>query len=145
MQFLPADAYQYLHMMSGMGIPMPSGTQDMAEYEEWVQDHSKRQNEMSAVPAGTQTSFYLILAFPQGDFADKLDIHEKYPMYIPATGTSPPILGVFADEKQAKIKMEADDENVHVMYKFKVPGVSGIQWFLETMAEHGLLEPVTGN
>jgi hypothetical protein len=144
MQFIPADAYQYLHMMSGMGIPMPSGSQAIAEYGEWVSQHNSSASSTPA-PAGTQASFYFVLAFPQGDFADKLEIHEKYPMFVPATGTFPPILGVFADEKQAKIKMEEDDTNVHLLYKCKVPGASGIQHFLELLAENGMLETVTGN
>lgn len=142
MQFIPADAYQYLHMMSGMGIPLPSGSQEMAEYSEWVSQHN---SSTSPAPAGTSTSFFFVLAFPQGDFADKIDIHEKYPMFVPATGTFPPILGVFADEKDAKVKMEEDDTRVHLMYKCRVPGASGIQHFLELLAENGMLETVTGN
>jgi hypothetical protein len=141
MQFIPDNAYQYLYMMSGMGMPVPSGVQEMAAYDEWATQYK---SVMTPPAAGTQASFYFVLAFPQGDFADRLDIHEKYPMYIPASGTHPPILGVFADESQAKIRMEEDDTNVHVLYKCRVPGASGIQHFLELMASNGMLETVTG-
>lgn len=143
MQFIPDNAYEYLYMMSGMGMPVPSGVQERAAYEEWV----SRYNLAAPTPTamGSQTNFYFVLAFPQGDFADRIDVHDKYPMFVPATGTSPPILGVFADEKQARIEMEKDDTNVHMMYKCRIPGASGIQYFLELMAENDMLEPVAGN
>ena len=142
MQFIPDNAYEYLYMMSGMGMAVPSGVQEIAEYNEWATKYKSSLSAPSA--AGTQASFYFVLAFPQGDFADRLDIHEKYPMYIPASGTHPPVLGIFADESKAKVKMEEDDTNIHVMYKCRIPGASGVQHFLELMADNGMLGTVTG-
>ncbi len=143
MQFIPADAYQYLHMMSGLGIPMPSGTQDMEEYAEWM--HSQQEYATSNGASGlTATNFYLVLAFPQGDFADKIDMHPDLPMMVPTSGTTPPILGVFSDEKAATVAMDKDNERVHLMYKLKLRGHAGIRDFLEFMATHDMMDAQGG-
>ena len=143
MQFLPADAYQYLHMMTGMGIPMPSGTQDMEEYAEWM--HTQKEYATQAGSAGlTATNFYLVLAFPQGDFADKIDMHPTLPMMVPTSGTTPPILGVFSDEKSATVAMDKDTERVHMLYKLKLRGHAGIRDFLEFMATHDMMDTLSG-
>jgi len=142
MQFIPEDAYQYLQMMSGLGMPA-SGTEE-SDYSAWEMD-PKPYVSTAPTPHLATTSIYLVEAFPQGDFADRIDIHPDLPMMLPASGTNPPILGIFSDEKTARIKMEEDDQNVHLMYKCRVPGVSGIQNFLELMAGQGMLETVAGN
>ena len=143
MQYLPADAYQYIQMMTGMGIPLPSGTVDMAEYEEWM--HTQKEYSTRTGSAGlAATNFYLVLAFPQGDFADKIDMHPDLPMMVPASGTTPPILGVFSDERAATVAMDKDDKNVHLMYKLKLRGNTGIREFLEFMATHDMMDKMSG-
>lgn len=145
MQFIPADAYQYLQMMSGMGIPTPviSGSANMAEYEGWT--YTTEAYTKDTVPSYlTTANFYLVLAFPQGDFADKIDIHPDLPMMVPTSGTTPPILGVFADEKAAAVAMDKDNESVHLMYKLKLRGDTGVREFLEFMATHDMMD-VQGN
>lgn len=143
MQFLPSEAYQYLHMMSGMGIPLPSGTVDMEEYQEWMQTQ-KGYAESTGAAGLTATNFYLVLAFPQGDFADKIDMHPNLPMMVPASGTTPPILGIFGDEAAATKAMDKDTKNVHLMYKLKLRGNIGIRDFLEFMATHDMMDTQGG-
>ncbi len=140
MQFLPADAYQYMQMMSGMGIPVPSGSVDMAGYEEWMYT----QKEYSTHTGLPVTNFYLVLAFPQGDFADQIDMHPDLPMMVPASGIVPPILGVFSNEQSATKAMDKDNKNVHLMYKLKLRGNAGIREFLEFMATHDMMDTQGG-
>ncbi len=143
MQFFPANAYQYLHIMNGMGIPVASGSLDMLEYTEWL--HTQREYATRTGAAGlVSTNFYLVLAFPQEDFADKIEVHPDLPMMIPASGTTPPILGVFPDEKSASVAMSRDDERVHLMYKLRLRGHRGIKDFLEYMATHDMMETMGG-
>lgn len=143
MQFIPANAYQYLHMMGMGGFAPGSGTGLPDEFYAWQQ--SRHQNHTRAnAPSSSATSFHLVLAFPQGDFADKIDDHAEIPMWVPASGTTPQILGVFGDEKQATLKMEEDSENVHVQYTFRLGGREGIVEFLEFMANNDMMTPTSG-
>jgi hypothetical protein len=143
MQFIPADAYQYLHMMSGLGMTISgSGMEDYAGY---VNTYTQQMaNTGTPVATGSPTHFYLVLAFPQGDFADKLDIHEEHDMLVPASGTIAPILGVFRDEKIATSKMDADTERVHLMYKLRIKGADDLKKFLDFMAENDMMESIGG-
>lgn len=139
MQFIPAAAYQYLHMMSGMGIPLPSGTLDMEEYREWM--HTQREYATRTGASGlVSTNFYLVLSFPQEDFADKIEMHPDLPMMVPASGTAPPILGIFSDDATASKAMSKDTDHVHLMYKLRLRGHVGVSDFLEFMATHDMME-----
>lgn len=145
MQFIPENAYQYLHMMSGLGIPISgSGMEDYAGYVDTYTQQMAQAATTPAGSAGSQTSFFFVLAFPQGDYADKIDDSANFPMWVPASGTSPKILGVFSDEKKATAEMEKDSENVHVVYQCKIGGRDNITEFLEFMAEHDMLTSTSG-
>jgi hypothetical protein len=143
MQFIPADAYQYMHMMGGGTFPVVSGS-EMAQYAAWVETQTPQSSATPTTSAASHTSFYFVLAFPQGDYADKIDDSANYPMWVPASGTTPKILGIFSDEKEATVKMDEDVENVHVMYQCRLGGRDEITEFLEFMAEHDMLAPTSG-
>ena len=144
MQFIPENIYQYLHVMSGMGMPI-SGSQDTEEnmWSEYVNPYNQqRANSTSSL---SSTNFYLVLAFPQGDFADRIDVHPKHEMLVPTSSNVAPILGVFRDDKIATQKMDADVENVHLMYKLRINGGEDLQKFLDFMAENNMMDKIGGN
>lgn len=144
MQFVPEDAYQYLHMMAGMGIPI-SGSNDTGEfagYAGYVNTYNQKCAESAST--GHSTNFYLVLAFPQGDFADKIDVHPEHEMYVPSSGTVAPILGVYCDEKTATAKMDADRESVHLMYKLRINGGEDLRKLLDFAAENNMLGKIGG-
>lgn len=144
MQFIPEDAYQYLHLMAGMGIPI-SGSNDVGEsaWADYINVYNQQYS--SSVTGLANTNFYLVLAFPQGDFADKIDVHPKHDMMVPASGIVAPILGVFRDERVATSKMDADTESVHLMYKLRINGGDDLRKFLEFMADNNMLDKIGGN
>lgn len=143
MQFIPADAYQYMQMMAGMGGATVSGS-GMENYAGYVNTYQQLAN--AGAPSSTESStyFYLVLAFPQGDFADKLDMHKEHDMLVPASGTVAPILGVFRDEKVATTKMDADTKRVHLMYKLRIKGADDLKKFLNFMAKNNMIESFGG-
>jgi hypothetical protein len=141
--FYGEHMYQYLHDLGATGWVPGSGTQMADEFYRWQESQRQRIQKVDS-PSSASTSFHLVLAFPQGDFADKLEDHEDIPMWIPASGTTPQILGVFGDEKQATQKMEEDRENVHVQYTFRLGGREGIVEFLEFMANNDMMTPSSG-
>ncbi len=147
MQWMGAEALQYLQMMGGgMGIPASgtnipaSGTDGLANYLAASKQYANETGS-AGLPS---TNFYLVLAFPQGNYADKMDVHPEYPMLVPVSGTTPNILGIFPEEKDATAKMDADTQNVHLMYNLRLRGHQGIRDFLEFCASHDMIVPISG-
>jgi len=154
MTFMGPGILQYLQMMGGVpaGTNVPSsGTGESASGSGYLAGWLPGSNPYySPNPCSPEelglppTHFYLVLSFPAGDYADKMDVHPKYPMLVPASDTTPDILGVFSGEKAANKEMAADKDNVHLMYNLRLRGYDKVNSFLEFCAENDIIVPITG-
>lgn len=128
MQFIPPELAA---MMAGM-----SSEEAFAEWQ------SQNQGYAAATGAHGMPSkyFYLVLAFPSDNYADKIDFHPALPMLVPVSGTQTKILGIYGDKAKADQAMEDDRESVHLVYKLKLQGSDATYKFLEYMATHNMME-----
>ncbi len=146
MYFTDGGYYQHLqHMGLGMGTTSSGvGTTATANsIADWMAAAQRANDANEVVSSGAAgfpvIEFRFILAFPDDDYTDRLEMHQHYPMLIPASGVTPSIFGVFSDGEEATARMAADKHRVHLMYNIRIRGQEEICKLLEFCAENRML------
>lgn len=148
MQFIPNEAYEYLEAIGAYGanplsfwdqshMPVASGEEDA--YTAWYESHQDYIRSFSNY-GQTSTSFYLVLKFPKHEFSEQLEMHERIPMMVPASGVHAKFLGVYNNKLRADAAMAEDTAHVHLVYNLKIKSGEDLQKFLELMADNHMIE-----
>lgn len=114
-----------------------SEVQDQS-FQQW-QGMMKDYAEASSANGLPKVHFWVVIALPGGDYANKLGWHHEIPMLMPISGTGK-FLGVAPTKSALDDMVEADKDNVHLTFKVKIQGQTAWRELLEFLATHDMLE-----
>lgn len=83
--------------------------------------------------------FWLVVALPGANYANKLDWHHEIPMLMPVSGTGK-FLGIAPTKSYLDKMVLADKDNVHLTFKVKIQGQTAWRDLIEFLAKHDMLE-----